>query len=157
MSRKLLIVVAIIGLATIGGIAYLITQNDGDAPSITNGDTAANTDTQQQTPADPMATGTYVDYSEEALANADGTRVIFFHAPWCPQCVALEADILDKGVPEDVTILKADYDSSQQLRQKYEVTIQTTLVKVNQNGDMIDKFVAYSEPTLEALKQNLLE
>ncbi|GAA1704357.1 hypothetical protein GCM10009808_22790 [Microbacterium sediminicola] len=94
--------------------------------------------------------GVYVDYSEEALAAAEGTRILFFHAPWCPQCRALEADIQAVGVPQGMTILKVDYDSNQQLRQEYGVTLQTTLVAVDENGEKVSLFVAYDDPTLDA-------
>lgn len=100
--------------------------------------------------------GAYVEYSEDKLANALGTKVIFFHAPWCPQCRALEADIQKVGVPDGVTIFKADYDTNTELRQKYGVTLQTTLVKVDNKGKLIAKYVAYNEPTLESVENNLL-
>lgn len=99
---------------------------------------------------DSSAPGAYVDYSEDALAAASGTRVLFFHAPWCPQCRALESDILAAGVPEGVTVVKVDYDSRQDLRQQYGVTIQTTVVALDGKGNGTATFVAYDEPTLTA-------
>lgn len=96
------------------------------------------------------APGAYVDFSEEALATARGTRVLFFHAPWCPQCRALEADILASGVPEGITVLKVDYDANQDLRQQYGVTLQTTVVALDESGGGAASFVAYDEPTLDA-------
>lgn len=101
--------------------------------------------------------GSYVDYSADKLANSLGTKVLFFHAPWCPQCRALEADIKKVGVPDGVTILKVDYDTNVELRQKYGVTLQTTLVKVDSDGNLLGKYVAYNEPTLESVKENLLQ
>jgi len=59
-------------------------------------------------------------------------------------------------VPDGVTIFKTDYDSNQALRQKYGVTIQTTLVKIDDDGKLVKKYVAYDEPTLESLTKNLL-
>ena len=105
----------------------------------------------EPTPGDADVTpGAYVEYSDAALAEAGGTRVLFFHAPWCPQCRALEADIQAAGVPDGVTVLKVDYDSRQDLRQRYGVTIQTTLVALDDDADASALFVAYDEPTLEA-------
>ncbi|MCP2638470.1 thioredoxin family protein [Microbacterium sp. HD4P20] len=97
-----------------------------------------------------MTPGAYVEYGDAELAAAEGTRVLFFHAPWCPQCRALEADILASGVPDGVTVLKVDYDSRQDLRQRYGVTIQTTLVALDDAADPTAVFVAYDEPTLES-------
>lgn len=102
------------------------------------------------TPTTDAAPGSYVDYSAEALAAATGERVLFFHAPWCPQCRALEADILAQGVPDGVTILKVDYDSNQALRQEYGVTIQTTVVLLDDQGAGAASFVAYDDPTLDS-------
>ncbi|WP_228484664.1 thioredoxin family protein [Microbacterium cremeum] len=94
--------------------------------------------------------GAYIEYSEAALAAAEGTRVLFFHAPWCPQCRSLEADILASGVPEGITVVKVDYDSNQALRQQYGVTLQTTVVSLDEAGAATSTFVAYDEPTLGA-------
>ena len=84
--------------------------------------------------------------------------MLFFHAPWCPQCRQIDAEIkAQTNLPADTTIIKVDYDSHQSLRQKYGVTLQTTFVKVDDNGDSLQKYVAYNEPTYEAVKQNILE
>lgn len=100
--------------------------------------------------AESVSPGAYVDYSEGALADAEGTRVLFFHAPWCPQCRALEESILAEGVPEGVTILKVDYDSNQALRQRYDVRLQTTVVRLDDADGAASVFVAYDEPSLGA-------
>ncbi len=119
-----------------------------DQPS--NQQTTANSDTEATAP------GVYTDYSEEAFASAQGTRILFFHAAWCPQCKALDASIKAGAVPTNTTILKVDYDSSQDLRRKYGVTTQTTLVLVDSNGDLVKRYIAYSTPSLDALIANLL-
>jgi thioredoxin-related protein len=41
------------------------------------------------------------------------------------------------NIPNDTLILKVDYDSNPDLKSKYKVTSQHTLVQVNQNGDLI--------------------
>ncbi len=113
--------------------------------------------TDSSTSESSSAKGKYVDYSSSVIANTSGTKVLFFHAPWCPQCRAIEADIKKSGVPNGITIIKTDYDSNQKLRQKYGVTLQTTFVLVNDSGELVDKYVAYNEPTFESVKTNLLE
>lgn len=124
-------------------------------------DSGSDTDTPATPPpSDPDAPvssqpGRFIDYSEAELNQASGRKLLFFHAPWCPQCRALEADINNKGVPNDMTIFKVDYDTSQDLRQKYDVTIQTTIVEVDSNGNIINKIVAYDEPTLAFVLNNL--
>jgi thiol-disulfide isomerase/thioredoxin len=99
--------------------------------------------------------GKYADYSAEAVLAAKGDKVLFFYAPWCPQCRALEKSIMSQTLPDNLTIFKVDYDSNQALRAKYGVTLQTTLVKIDDNGNKLKSYVAYDEPTFEAVKREL--
>ena len=94
----------------------------------------------------------YTDYSEAALSDAKGTKLLFFHAPWCPQCRELDASIRSSTLPDNLTILKVDYDTNQALRQKYGVTLQTTVVQVDDAGEKMKSFVAYDSPTFAAVK-----
>lgn len=84
--------------------------------------------------------GEYRAYDPSLLSRADHGRVVlFFHAGWCPTCKALENDInrnLDK-IPDDLTILKVDYDTAEDLKDKYDIVIQHTLVQVDSSGSMI--------------------
>lgn len=100
--------------------------------------------------------GRYVDYSESIIANTTGRKILFFHAPWCPQCRQLEKSITTGVIPENTTIIKVDYDSMQSLRQKYGVTLQTTLVLVDDAGQLVKKFNAYDDPSLNRVVQELL-
>lgn len=100
--------------------------------------------------------GTYEPYSEEKLALAeDGKVVLYFSASWCPTCRALDADIVGNlsQIPEDVHILKIDYDSAVELRQKYGVTTQHTLVEVDAEGNQLSKWSG--SLTLSALLDKL--
>lgn len=146
-----LIILSVIG----GGAAYLLASSGAkDAKR-----QMTNTAGTPQTDTEPTATtsgGAYVDYHDGIIGSTAGTKLLFFHAPWCPQCRDLEADIKAKGVPAGVTIIKVDYDTSRQLRQKYGVTLQTTVVRVNDQGDLVSKFVAYGDPSLNAVVKNLL-
>jgi thiol-disulfide isomerase/thioredoxin len=89
---------------------------------------------------DAMSKTGYIPYSAESItANADGTNIIFFHAPWCPTCKAGEADINTNlsAIPAKFNILKTDFDTSTALRQKYGVTSQSTFVKVDKDGNKL--------------------
>jgi len=90
--------------------------------------------------------GNYEDYSSSKVANADGKTILFFHATWCPTCRGLDTDIRGnlESIPSDVTILKTDYDLQIDLRQKYGVTVQHTLVQVDNNGNLIAKWTGSS-------------
>lgn len=152
MKNKVVISITIVAIVAIGA-AFFINQNNKPSETMANNQTNTS-DTATPAPAGSTA-GVYSDYSEDALASANGTKVLFFHAPWCPQCRQLDADIKDGGIPENTTILKVDYDSNQALRQKYGVTIQTTLVTVDENGALVKKYVAYEKPTLDNVISNL--
>ena len=81
--------------------------------------------------------GTYIAYSEAAakVAAMEGEAVIFFHAGWCPTCRSLDKRINSEKnkIPASVTILRADYDAEDDLKRKYGVTSQHTLVLVDEN------------------------
>ena len=99
-----------------------------------------------------MTSGSYEAYSEDKLSMAEkGDVVLFFRASWCPTCRALDSDIKSnlKNIPEDLTILNVDYDNSKDLKQKYGVTYQHTLVQVDKDGNLIKKWSG--SPTLSEL------
>jgi thiol-disulfide isomerase/thioredoxin len=159
VNKKLLIVVGVVVAMLVAGAAYVVGNRMAktDVPSVATANPAASEEqpVAEDAPATPQP-GTYTDYSAEKHDTTKGTKILFFYAQWCPQCRALEADIQNGPVPENVTIFKVPYDTAQDLRQKYGVTLQTTLVKVDDNGSLVKKYVAYDEPTLAALIKNLL-
>jgi thiol-disulfide isomerase/thioredoxin len=162
VNKKLLITAGLIGLLLAAGAAYLVANRMTTKlqPAATSTTTPEPTQpAPEPAPTTPPAVavpGAYVTYSAENVTTAQGTKILFFHAQWCPQCRALDADITKGPLPENVTIFKVNYDTAQELRQKYGVTLQTTLVKIDDNGNLVKKYVAYDEPTLAALIKNLL-
>lgn len=116
---------------------------------------------QSETESDPeptvaTQTGQYIEYSDGVIEATAGTKILFFHADWCVQCRTLENDIKRQGVPDSVSIIEVDFDNQTDLKQKYGVTLQTTLVKVDDQGNEVAKYGAYSTPTLQAVIDNLL-
>lgn len=95
--------------------------------------------------------GAYLDYYDGAIADTPGLKVLFFHAQWCPKCRALDADIEANAIPAGMTIFKVDFDTAIELRQTYGVTLQTTIVYVDDEGDVLAKGVLYDDTTLDAL------
>lgn len=87
--------------------------------------------------------GSYEAYSPEKLARAEtGDVVLFFHASWCPSCRSLSRDIEShmNAIPDGVSILKVDYDNETELKKKYEIRFQHTLVQVDKEGNLIKKW-----------------
>jgi len=100
--------------------------------------------------------GTYTEYSPEIVSVANkGDLVLFFHATWCPSCRALDNDINDSlsEIPTELTIAKLDYDSETELKKKYGVTTQHTLVQIDGNGDMVTKWSGGN--TLESITSSV--
>ena len=171
MKRGTVVALAVAGLLVVGvGGAVALSVAGGGEPAAVETSRASSTPVETDpsgeadesaaeatadatTDADAAGTGdspgAYVDYSESALAADEGTRVLFFHATWCPQCRALDDDIVAQGVPDGVTVLKVDYDTQQDLRQRYDVRQQTTVVALDDSGAATASFVPYDDPTLE--------
>ena len=80
-------------------------------------------------------------------------RWLFFHASWCPVCHQLEEDIVKNKdqIPPEVVIFKVDFDKAENLKKRYGVTLQTTFVSIDSQGDKIKSQRLYSSPTLEEL------
>ncbi|MEO5499543.1 MAG: thioredoxin family protein [Candidatus Saccharimonadales bacterium] len=88
-----------------------------------------------------MSKGSYTDYDSAKLANAEtGKVVLFFHAPWCPTCKNANDNFKSTPTPDGLTLLKVDYDSSNELKKKYGVTYQHTFVQVDKAGNLLKKW-----------------
>ncbi len=90
-----------------------------------------------------MSAGSYIPYSEDKIVLASsGPVVLFFRASWCPTCRALDVNIKSNlsNIPKGVTILDVDYDIYKELKKKYGVTYQHTLVQVDSSGNQITKW-----------------
>lgn len=154
------IVAAVVAVVVIGGREPMAdSANPSSPPSqspMAEPSTSAPAPNPAATDEAAPAAGVYRDYSESAVANAEGRILLFFYAAWCPQCRAMEADIIAEGIPDGITILVVDYDTRQDLREQYGVTLQTTFVEVDSNGAALRSHVAYSEPTLDAVLAALI-
>lgn len=138
MVGVMLVAVIAVGYAFFGkkdaATPNVMRQENQNSASIKNSDQAA---------------GSYEVYDPAKLAKAnDGKVVLFFKASWCPSCKALDKDIREhlKDIPENITILEVDYDKYTDLKKKYGVVMQHTLVQVDADGNQIEKWSA--SPTL---------
>lgn len=96
--------------------------------------------------------GEYVTYASYLTQTTKYDRkVFFFHASWCPECRALDADIREHlaSIPYDLQIIQVDYDSSTALRDQFGVIYQHTLVQLDKEGMMVKKWTG--SPTLDDL------
>ncbi len=133
------------------------TEPESEPVEVIPTEPAASEPQEPEAPTPPPAqSGVYIDYSEAALASSQGANILFFHADWCIQCRILEMDIMDDPIPEGLTILEVDFDNSTELRQRYGVTLQTTLIRVDSQGNELGRFGGFSNPDAEALYGALL-
>lgn len=155
MKKTTTISLAIIGLIVIALVFVLAAQKANAPAADRSGEESTQVPSNSQTTSQ---NGQYVEYDEAKLANSKDANYLFFHAPWCSQCRAVEASIHAGGkIPEGVIIYKLDYDSNQELRKKYGVTLQTTFVKVDSQGNFIDKYVAYDSPSIDSVVENFID
>jgi thiol-disulfide isomerase/thioredoxin len=160
MKQKVILSVSLVILVIIGALAfgYFSAKNAANEQNSQQRQTSnATSGDVAESPAPIGQPGAYVGYTEDIVEKTKGTKILFFHAPWCPQCRSLENSIETTDIPDGVTIIKVDYDTNQKLRERYGVTLQTTLVKVDDNGELIEKYVAYNDPTYASIKTHLID
>lgn len=158
---------ALIGLlvAVVAGTgAYMLWPQTTHAPSEEDmtkqeeskaaGGTTTPTPTPTKTTTQPKTTpttttqpvtrgGTYENYTAGAVGYAAlGEVVLFFHSVSCPACELLDKDIKVNAtrIPKDVKILKIDYDTATDLKQRYGVSSPHVLIQVNSKGDRITQW-----------------
>jgi thiol-disulfide isomerase/thioredoxin len=106
---------------------------------------AASPSPNESSSAPKPTTGAYVDYDawqadQAAFAGTD--VVLFFAASWCPTCRRADANLTGDpaSIPAGLTIVKTDYDSQTELKQRYGVTVQHTFVQVDEQGEALAKW-----------------
>lgn len=87
----------------------------------------------------------FVDYTKEDVLQAhnQGQRVLlFFYAPWCPTCRGAEQDFKNNFTqfPSDLKIFRVDYDTANELKNRYGITYQHTFVQIDPQGNEITKW-----------------
>lgn len=146
----IVIVIIVVALITLSNSnkekqAIGIQNNSSDTIDVQNEDIVKSNDVN-------TIAGSYELYSPEKLSFAEiGNVVLFFSASWCPTCRNLDKNIKGNlgAIPEDLKILVVDFDDSRELRKKYRVTTQHTLVQIDKDGNMISKWSG--SPTLSSL------
>ena len=100
----------------------------------------------------------YIPYNEltaKSLLAAGKNVVLFFHAWRCPSCKSLNTELTTKlsTLPSNSIVLKVDYDNSSDLKKKYGVTSQHTLVRIDKDMNLVAKNVGWSVDTIKTLLQ----
>lgn len=171
MNKKHIIITSIITAAVVGGAAGAVLLLRPQAPANEStiqqgtsqkvpgqsGGSASKQSAGSAQPANP-AVGRYADYVDgNTMEYAYKKTILFFHASWCGDCQAFDKILREGPIPAGVQILKVDYDSRQDLRQKYGVTKQSTFVELDDDDDHDhDIWVGYGkEKSIHAILKNL--
>lgn len=120
-------------------------------------DDSMSDDAMEEDAAMAEQAGAFIDYADYEANKAmydSGTVVLFFNATWCPTCQEtvgnLEAD--PAAIPAGLTVVSIDYDSSDELKQKYGITTQHTFVQVDASGKEIKKWTGSADAEAIAKK-----
>jgi hypothetical protein len=86
----------------------------------------------------------FVEYAPKAWSQAvrNGRAVIFINASWCQTCRAAAAEFqanLDQ-IPDDVTILDADWEAEPFLRWRYKVEEPHEFIQVDSTGRQLARW-----------------
>ncbi|HMS24879.1 MAG TPA: thioredoxin family protein [Acidimicrobiia bacterium] len=149
MKNKNTVFLAVLTLSCLLLVASLSGCSSNSKSDSESKKSSTETSQDKKTDKEPVDTGEpaasagiFEDYTEELVTSASsGDRIIlFFHADWCPTCRSIEKDINSNlsDIPDGTRILKVDYDSEDDLKKKYGVRSQYTMVQVDNSGNKID-------------------
>jgi thiol-disulfide isomerase/thioredoxin len=115
------------------------------APQTAGTDQTGSTDkaAAESATAAKAAPGAYIDYADYSANQeryADSDVVLFFNATWCPSCQEADGNLESASIPDGLTVVSVDYDTSDELKQRYGVTTQHTFVQVGAGGEQLAKF-----------------
>lgn len=166
MKKTYLIIALVVGVVVAGLVGYKVflgddaTEKDAQKPAATQtADSTTPVSTAENTPEATTNEGRYASYSSNAVANQGySTTIIFFYAPWCPECQAFKKAINSSDIPAGTQILEASYDNETDLKSTYGVTLQSTFVRVNSSGELQKKWVGYGkDKSLQAVLDNVTQ
>ncbi len=158
-NKKILIPTIIIILIIIGLIYFSNTEKDVVSAHVSQEDSETeNSPKADEFSFESIPEENVFEYSEALdFSKFEGKKIIInFSAVWCPSCQILKRSISENVnvIPNDLVIITADYDKEKDLREKYEVFHQHTLVQVDQNGEKINilRNVFSIEDLIDSLK-----
>jgi thiol-disulfide isomerase/thioredoxin len=125
-------------LATAGLLGACSQQDSATAPTPTQSSVQAIPQSPSASAAEEATSGEWItlqQYEQQpGQYHEAGEVVLFFNATWCPTCQETVKNLDSDGAPAGLTVVSVDYDSNQDLRQKYGVTVQHTFVVVSEDG-----------------------
>jgi thiol-disulfide isomerase/thioredoxin len=125
---------------------YVLTiePKDGDpapADHVVEGTLSKNESSTTVSPTSQSKNGyiSLADYQANAAAYSAGNTVLFFNASWCPTCKVLNESLNNQvaDFPDNLTVVSVDYDKETDLKNKYGIKTQHSLVQIDAAGNEI--------------------
>ena len=136
-----------LALCSLSLVVLLSACQPANAPS---NDEAPSTGTSQE------ISSKLVPFTPAAFAAVKGTQPVAIHftAKWCSTCKALNRKLDERAaeLPENAIIFLADYDTEDELKAEYGITVQTTVVFFDKAGNKIDTI---HNPTFDRVNELL--
>lgn len=145
----------VVAIAFVGALLFMRIEAEKVQSEQKNVPTPVQT-SQNTSETGERVAGRYADYDEASISEKGyNDTVLFFYASWCPECRAFDQVIQESNLPDGVQILKVNYDTATNLRQKYGVTLQSSFVSVKPNGDKIIYWQGYGkDKSVDAILEN---
>lgn len=91
----------------------------------------------------------YAAYAQGVIGNGE-TSVLFFYAPWCPECQAADKILkaLYKNGSPIISTYRVDYDSEKELKKTYGIVRQTSFVLIDETGKAVKTILSPSAADL---------
>lgn len=120
----------------------VVDEDDQQDDTVASGAAAQDDAENEEQDEETTTLNGYVPFEEtqfETALEGEQNVALFFHAPWCPTCTALNQNIeQNEGtIADDTVVFKVDYDTATALKTKYGVTSQHTIVYVDSQGNAI--------------------
>lgn len=158
-NRNIIIIssIAVLLLVVGLGVWYVSTNSQNSDPNNSENSNLVSNPNQNPFPSNNeivnKSTGRYIDYSPSFFSNLkNGDMVVlFFKSNWCTTCNGLDEDITANfnKIPENVYIMRVNFDSDLNTNAKYGAFVQHTLVATNHTGEMMLRWTG--SPTLNDL------
>ena len=164
ITKKIIMpLIAVIIVAGISGVVAAKKTADSRVEKLKSADTISqSTDMpdakeDSKNEAQQSNDGRYIGYSKDKISDSSyTTTILFFHAAWCPECRSFKNAINASTIPPGIQVLEVDYDKAADLKKQHGVTLQSTFVKVDQNGAQISKWSGYGkDKSLQSILKNL--
>jgi hypothetical protein len=147
----------IIGVVVVvGGLVAALVLSPLATPPMAEPEPSGQVGNETPTDEVTLADGRFVEYQQALVDDAGyNETILFFYAAWCPECRAFEQAINSGEISDGVQVLRVNYDTESALKAQHQVTLQSTFVRVNAEGQQVSKWVGYGQDkSLGAIRDN---